>query len=257
MLGAIRHNNIIPWDDDIDIIMPRNDYNKLLLLKDQLKLSGYTLLSTDINYYNVFGKICDDGTTLLDTISTPYLMGVFIDIFPLDQCDLVKEEYEKEYVDYRHKLDRFHKSFIHYSWDAFVMDVKGHHPNAILNGLSSFLYHSERKKEKYFKAFLDVEHQFDKNDGRFIVSPTGVYGTREYFLSEWFEDDLDIPFADFSVKVPAGFDGYLKTMYGDYMKIPPKEKQITHHSQYYFNLKERVSLDEARKSASAGIHYVF
>lgn len=257
MLGAVRHNNIIPWDDDIDIIMPRKDFDNLLLLKDDIKSQGYTLMSTDIDYYNVFAKICDDSTTILDTVTTPYLMGVFVDIFPIDRCVWDKNEYEKKYQVYKQRLDRFHKSFIHYSWRALCLDIKGRHPNAILNGLLSNFYNSKSQKENYFKAFLEVEHMFDMNEGNYMVSPTGVYETREFFRAEWFEEDIDVPFSDFNVKVPVGYDGYLKTMYGDYMQLPPVEKRITHHSQYYMNLRERVSMDEARKSAKSGIHYIY
>ena len=77
---------------------------------------------------------------------------------------------------------------------------------------------------------------FNVGSGRFIASPTGAYGTREFFDSSWFLETLEVPFNDFYVKVPKGFDGYLTVMYGDYMKLPPKSKMISHHNQYYIDL---------------------
>ena len=236
MLGAIRHHDIIPWDDDIDIMMPRNDYNRLIDLSKDLVGTNYRFICPrDEDYYLPSAKIYDISTTVIESKRYPFPIGVFVDIFPLDQFDYSFKKYCRLYKKYNRAAMGLKLSMARFSFSEALYDIKTNHKGALLYGLIS-LFFPYRKRHTYRSHFLEIEQMFNHETGAHMASPTGAYRTREFFNAYWFKNTISVPFNSFSVRVPEYYHDYLTTMYGDYMKLPPPEKRVTHHSFQFVDL---------------------
>lgn len=256
-IGAVRHNDIIPWDDDIDIFMPRKDYEKLLLLKKEFIGTGYSVVSrNDENYCFPFSKIVDENTTIWEAPRYPFVLGVFIDVFPLDSSSLSGDEYKSALKSFTHSSNRLFKCQTSYSFAELKYDIEKNYKGAILSGLQS-LFYSKRSVNKARKDFLVNEKVFYSEDGENCISFSGYYGLREIYKREWFESYVEMPFHDYMVRVPQGYDEFLTQIYGDYMKLPPEEKRVTHHGHYYLNLTERIGIEEIKKRIKKGETLVY
>lgn len=83
--------------------------------------------------------------------------------------------------------------------------------------------------------------------GKKTVSSCGPYRKREVFTDEIFQDSLDVPFEDFTIKIPAQYDKYLSQLYGEWRKLPPEEKRFSNHDIYYINLNSRLERNQIKR----------
>lgn len=247
MLGAVRHHDIIPWDDDVDVFMPRKDYETFLTLVKEIDADGFGLISAkNCSSFATFAKLYDKDTTLWEFEAIPFVYGVYIDVFPLDETSDTKEMFSKKYRYFRNLFRKYQLSQMKFSIKRFVVNLQERDWKMVMKDVMSIFIPSFMSNH-FREKIVAFENKAALEQGENLVSYYGDYWDKEYFEKKWFDVFVDIAFSDFVVKVPKGYHEYLTNVYGDYMKFPPVEKRKSHHYHYYLNMDKGMSLDEVKE----------